>query len=933
TLANSMGVALENARLFDETQRLLEETEQRAAELQIINSVQDGLAARSDLQAIYDLVGDTLQELFSAESMYIAIVDQPENVAHYVYFLSMGERVIDEPSTQPVGLGGHVYETRQPLILGDITLDTMREYGSYFMGPQDEDSMSRSFMGAPILSGENILGMVSILNQRKNFFTASDLRLLSTLTNSMGVALENARLFAETQRLLKETEQRAAELQIINSVQEGLASKLEMQAIYDLIGEKIQEIFDADTTFIAFHDRDQDLIFSPYYNDRGARQSSVSRKFGTGLAERVILSGEPLILDSAEEMRAVGSYAIASPGSDKDLNESFLGVPIYREGNPIGVTSVQSYKQHAYTQNDLTLLQTLTNSMSVALENARLFDETERLLKETEQRAAELATINTVSQALVAEPELDALIELIGDQMRQIFDADIVYVALLDPETGTINFPYTFGEEFEPLKLGEGLTSKVIESGEPLLINAEMDKRRKEMGVARVGRRAASYLGVPIQMGGRTFGVISVQSTSDEDIFTENDMHLLNTIAANVSAAIRNAQLFSEITRQKQYYEAVIENSPAAIVLLDLEANVTGWNPAAERLFGYTEQEALGRNVDDLVAVRDDLHAEAVSYSQQALREKQVQMLARRTRKDGSLVEVDVSGLPVSVNGEYVGFIAIYHDVTELQRARLAAEEANRAKSTFLANMSHELRTPLNAIIGFTRIVQRKGVDSLPPKQLENLDKVLVSAEHLLHLINTVLDISKIEAGRLDVHVEDFEIEPLIREVADTHQSLLKEGVQMRVGVESPVAMLHSDKEKVRQIFINLLSNAAKFTHHGQILLSARQEGECLYVDVSDTGIGIPADALDRVFDEFQQADSSTTRQYGGTGLGLSISRRLARLLGGDLTVASVEGKGSTFTMSIPLRYSDSQPQDEKLGSDDDQGFPLSGTQNDGKER
>jgi PAS domain S-box-containing protein len=419
-------------------------------------------------------------------------------------------------------------------------------------------------------------------------------------------------------------------------------------------------------------------------------------------------------------------------------------------------------------------------------------------------------------------------------------------------------------------------------------------------------------------MGEQTFGVISAQSTLQEGRFDETDLNLLNTIAANVGTAIRNAQLFDEIKRQKQYYEAVIQNSPAAIVLMDMEATVTGWNPAAERLFGYREAEALGHDIDDLVAKQPELYPEAVEYTQKTFREKQVSFLAKRTRKDGSLIEVDVSGLPVSVDGNYVGFIAIYHDVTELQRARQEAEQANQAKSTFLANMSHELRTPLNAIIGFTRIVRRKGEDLLPEKQVENLDKVLVSADHLLNLINTVLDISKIEAGRMEVKPAEFDLLPLIHQISDTIQPLVRGGVDLVVNVASDLPSLSTDQDKLKQILINLLSNAAKFTSHGEIDLIARWEDEWLRIRVQDTGIGISKEALDRVFEEFQQADSGTTRQYGGTGLGLSISRSLARLLGGDLTAASKEGEGSTFTLTIPLRYGQASGYDVKQeGSDE----------------
>jgi len=240
----------------------------------------------------------------------------------------------------------------------------------------------------------------------------------------------------------------------------------------------------------------------------------------------------------------------------------------------------------------------------------------------------------------------------------------------------------------------------------------------------------------------------------------------------------------------------------------------------------------------------------------------------------------------------------------ELQEANRRLEDASRHKSEFLANMSHELRTPLNAIIGFTRLVMRRAQDVLPARQYENLEKILISAEHLLGLINDILDLSKIEAGRMEVHAGTVDLDAVIDGCLRTVEPTVKsERVQLQKQVATELPPLWTDVEKLKQVIINLLSNAIKFTDAGTITVTARPEGGTVAIAVADTGIGIPENALELIFEEFRQVDSSSTRKHGGTGLGLSISRHFARLLGGDLTVKSTVDVGSTFTLRLPLRY------------------------------
>ncbi len=246
TIAASLGTALENARLFDETQRLLKETEQRAAELAIINSVQEGLASKLEMQAIYDLVGEKIREIFAADVVGIRLFDAEANLVRYVFLLDHGERFHPE-SGPPIGFTREILRTRQPIVIH--TVDELNKWmvklGAKNIGG---DTADNSFIYVPILHGNTVNGVITVGKLLAHAFSDSDVSLLTTLGNAMSVALENARLFDETQRLFKAEQQRAAELAIINSIQQGLAAELNFQAIVDLVGDKLREVFNTATS-------------------------------------------------------------------------------------------------------------------------------------------------------------------------------------------------------------------------------------------------------------------------------------------------------------------------------------------------------------------------------------------------------------------------------------------------------------------------------------------------------------------------------------------------------------------------------------------------------------------------------------------------------------------------------------------------------------
>jgi signal transduction histidine kinase/DNA-binding response OmpR family regulator len=275
----------------------------------------------------------------------------------------------------------------------------------------------------------------------------------------------------------------------------------------------------------------------------------------------------------------------------------------------------------------------------------------------------------------------------------------------------------------------------------------------------------------------------------------------------------------------------------------------------------------------------------------------------RERHHDPTNVEI-VQELAEALNLGFVRFLdfqRLEDQNSALELANDQIQQANRLKSEFLANMSHELRTPMNAIVGFSKLIHRKAADQLGKRQIDNLERVMQSADILMTLINDILDLSKIEAGRLEVQPERFDLRDLLENCIATMTPLVKKGVKVRTRMARGLDQVVSDPARVRQIVTNLFSNATKFTEEGEIRVGLRTVGDDrLAISVSDSGIGIPDDKLDTIFEEFRQADGSTTRKYGGTGLGLSISKKLAQMLGGDIEVTSVIDEGSTFTINLP---------------------------------
>ena len=472
--------------------------------------------------------------------------------------------------------------------------------------------------------------------------------------------------------------------------------------------------------------------------------------------------------------------------------------------------------------------------------------------------------------------------------------------------------------------------------------DALSDMRTKELTKTYFAQSGTtSTLDAPIRLGGQTVGVICIEQIAGTSNWTLEEQNFAASLADLVSLAIEASERErTEIAlrQAEQKYRSIFENAVEGIFQTTPEGHFLSVNPALARIYGYSTPEELTSNLTKLRQQayvnpqRQEEFMRAINKSGEVSGfESEVY------RADGYVIWISESARAVrDEDGNTLYYEGSIEDISDrkvfesaLKLAVEAAEAASTAKSIFLANMSHELRTPLNAIIGYSEILQEESEEYGYTEIIPDLDRIRTSGRHLLSLINDILDISKIEAGRMDLYLETFDIAALIEEVASTAAPLIeKNGNTLDLRQISNIGTMHADITKVRQILLNLLSNAAKFTKNGTITLTANREQisgdshegkpekssqsevnshasipskEFLVFHCIDTGIGMNPDQLQRIFQPFIQADASTTRKYGGTGLGLAISQRFCQMMGGNISLQSQEGVGSTFTIRLPV--------------------------------
>ena len=517
----------------------------------------------------------------------------------------------------------------------------------------------------------------------------------------------------------------------------------------------------------------------------------------------------------------------------------------------------------------------------------------------------------TVAARTAELNDASAQLELALSKMSNgiyMLDSDMNYVLANERYVEMFGLPPRLVEPGQP---EEGVIRWHAENGDYGLGDTEQFIRTR-LATLSEGRASTVILNTS---AGRTIEIRTTPVSGGGLVGVATDITTIKRNEAELLEQNKNLKkIQTELEFSEQRISKIIQASPVGIISIDEKGTIKIFSSAAEGIFGYYAPEVIGKNIK--IIMRKETALEHDLYLERRIHGAPSTVVGQRrivdaVRKDGTIFKLEAQVEEVHV-GDEIFYIGLVEDITErlelerqAEQAREQAERASEAKSAFLANMSHELRTPMNAIIGYSEILAEDAEDEGLEDMLGDLNKITAAGKHLLSLINDVLDLSKIEAGKMDLFLEDFSIKDLAKDVANTAASLIeKNDNELILDVNQDLDALHGDVTKVRQILFNLISNAAKFTKEGKITLSAKADAigniPAVRLAVTDTGIGIPEDKLEHIFSEFSQADESTTRDYGGTGLGLALVKRFCEMMGGNIRVESTPGTGSSFIVTLP---------------------------------
>ena len=965
TFADQAVIAIENARLFNETKQALEQQTATAEILSVMSQ------SPTDVQPVFDAIVRAAVRLCDGVFSIVGRFD-----GEYIHFgaqynfnadaLAVYHQWFPRRATED-RLAGRAVLERRVMNVADVSAE-------FRFVPGQQEQGFRSVVFVPMVRDGVSIGVIGVSRMVVGAFPQQQVELLQAFADQAVIAIENVRLFTELQE--KNRELTKAHAQVTEALSQQTAtsdvlriissSPTDLQPVLDTMAESAARLCVAPDVLIMLRDEERLLVRAHFGKIALGDVVPVVRESVSG---RAVLDKRPV---HVEDLTVADDLPVGQQFALRDAFRTALAVPLIRKNNAIGAILVRRAEVQLFTDKQIELIETFADQAVIAIENVRLFTELEASNRELttalDQQTATSEILRVISRSQTdVQPVFDTIVQsavrLCAGLFGALFQFDGELLHMVAHHNYTPEALET-AHQIYPARPSRdhGSVRAIVERAVVHIPDVELDPEHQHPGLRRaIGQRSGLF--VPMLREGDPVGVIMV-SRPEPGPFSNNEIELLKTFADQAVIAIENVRLFKELeartrdlTRSVGELRALGEIGQAISSTLDLTAVLNTIVARATELSGtdagvvyeYDEQREVfvpratahlhTEIVETMLAtpVRKGEGATGrLAEVQQPIQMPDILAAPAESRVRGALVRSGYRSLlavPLVRENRLLGGLTILRKATgdfapeviellqtfatqsalAIQNARLfreiedksrQLEVASQHKSEFLANMSHELRTPLNAIIGFSEVLSERMFGDLNAKQEEYLKDIHASGQHLLSLINDILDLSKIEAGRMDLELADFYLPAtldnaltLVRERAGRHS------ISLHAAIDDRLQYIRGDERKIKQVLLNLLSNAIKFTPEGgRIDVEAKLVNESIQVSVNDTGAGIAPEDQEAIFEEFRQVGTAA-KKVEGTGLGLALSRKFIELHGGNIWVKSELGAGSSFTFTIPVRH------------------------------
>jgi GAF domain-containing protein/signal transduction histidine kinase len=896
TLAVQAAIAVENAQLYAQMRR-------RTAELALLNTVSTAVSSTLDLDQVLQIVVSSITPIIICQKSALYLLDGPEGTLQLSASQGLSTRYKQSKLWQSDTFQRRVHN-QGIAVVPDITTSG-RPAAEIELALQEG---YRALAEVSLMTQNEPIGMLAVFFDQVHYFDLAERDLLTTFANQAAAAIANARLYNLTDQALA---RRVEELSAIERIGRELTSTLDPQRVLDLVLEQAMNATDASRGCIAMLDEAQDsisIVTHRGYTGKVARKmQSVPRQLDEGIIGRVLRTGQLILVP---DLQQEPTYISLDPSV-----QAQLAVPISREEGKWGAISLESNQANGFDDQDASFVSQLATQAAVALRNAQLF-------QERTQRVEELSLLYQASLSLASSLEYKDVLDIISRLALHITNSDAVTLYLYDSVKDQFERASTQGYQRSEIRLSSirrnGLTRTIIDTRRPILVSDTLTYPEVNPQVVEQGIR--SLIGVPVMSRGEVLGVLYVNHNQPH-VYTENDVRLVSALANQAGATIANVSLFTQVSEARDRLEAIINSTQEGILVLDNAGRVVIANAHVESFSDLPRYQLEGRRLEVLIKEHPEALTNLLGLKPDTLKDWTTQLQTnplvsyRRsfqipfpggttaTQAGSRLRFTELFGTPVLDKvGQAIGHLMVFRDISE-------EKELDRMREDLTGMMVHDLRSPLTAVLSGLEMIKELVIDeNSDPLATHAVEVAGRSCESMLTMVNTLLDISRLESGRMPLEHAPAPFAPLARR-AVLHLSPLaaEHGVIVRTELPPDLPLVEIDNEKIGRVLINFLDNALKFTPRGeQVIIRATHRNteaeNVLLCSVSDVGPGIPEEYHEKIFDRFAQVhDRAALPGQRGTGLGLAFCKLAIEAHGGRIWVASEPGKGSTFYFTLPV--------------------------------